>query len=185
MSNETIQCPACRATLLNLAFNQPELTPCPSCGTKLLVDVLPAFFRRQAVGQEGELVLVEGESSCFYHPQKKAVVPCDACGRFVCALCDCEVHGQHLCPACLESGHKKEKIQGIEASRPLHGRLAFALSIFPFFITGLIAIYLALRYRREPLSLVRPRAWQFPAALVLASLQTLAFVAWIVYLIAH
>jgi hypothetical protein len=171
-----IQCPRCKTGLLGGIFNQPEVTPCPACGAPLQVEVFPAFFRRTTPGSDGEVILVEGESSCFYHPQKKAVVPCDACGRFLCALCDCELKGQHFCPGCLESGQKKRKIQGLENVRVLHSRQALLLAILPLFITGLAAIFVALWYRKEPGSLVRPMRWAFPTALILGSLQTLGYV---------
>ena len=179
-----IQCPKCRARLLESVFNQPEVVPCPHCGSPLQIEVFPAFFRRIAPGREAEAVLIEGESSCFYHAQKKAIVPCDACGRFLCALCDCEVKGRHLCPNCLEAGQKKKNLEGLETVRILHSRQALMLSILPFFITGLAAIYVALRYRKEPGSLVAPMRWAFPTALILGSLQTLAFAALFIALLA-
>ena len=40
---------------------------------------------------------------------------------------------------------------------------------------GIAAIYVALRYRKEPGSLVAPMRWAFPVALILGSLQTVAF----------
>jgi hypothetical protein len=185
MNAALIQCPKCSATLAGEVFNQPEATPCPRCAAPLQVEVFPALFRRIAPGRDGELVMVEGESSCFYHPQKKAAVPCDVCGRFLCALCDCEVKGQHLCPSCLESGQRKRSIRGLEDMRVLHSRLALILSILPLFITGLAAIWVALRYRKEPGSLVQPMRWAFPVALILGSLQTLILLFWIVYAVIH
>jgi len=175
MNPPLLQCPRCRAWLLGAVFNQPQLSPCPACGASLVVEVFPAFFRPMESGTSGEAVMVEGESSCFYHPQKKAVQPCDACGRFLCALCDCAIKGQHLCPACLESGSKKQAIQGLEDVRPLHSRQALMLSCLPFFITGLGGIYMALRYRNAPGSLVRPMRWAMNVALALGVLQTLSF----------
>jgi hypothetical protein len=61
--------------------------------------------------------MVEGESGCFYHPQKRAVVPCDLCGRFLCAVCDLEFGGQHMCPQCLDSGAKRGRLQSLERQR--------------------------------------------------------------------
>lgn len=176
MNTLLIQCPKCHTGLVDGVFRL-DLAPCPSCGAALQVEVFPAFFRRMAPGREGEPILVEGESSCFYHPEKKAVVPCEACGRFLCALCDCQIKGQHLCPACLESGQRKKQIRGLEDMRMLHSRLALVLSLIPFFITGLAAIYVVLRYRKEPGSLVNPLRWAFPTALVIGILQTLGFLA--------
>jgi hypothetical protein len=170
-----IQCPKCKSRLPESALNRGELLPCPVCSAPLQVEIFPAFFRRHAPGREAEAVLVEGESSCFYHSQKKAVVPCDSCGRFLCALCDCEVRGRHLCPGCLESGQKKRNLDGLETVRVLHSRQALLLAILPLFITGLAAIYVALRYRKEPGSLVAPMRWAFPTALILGALQTLVY----------
>jgi hypothetical protein len=181
MNAPLIHCPKCRAWLLEGVFNLPELSPCPACGAPLQIEVFPALFRQIAAGQSGETILVEGESTCFYHPQKKAVVPCDACGRFLCALCDCEMKGRHLCPSCLESGQKKQTIQGLEDERPLYRRQAFVLSILPFFITGVAAIVLAVRHWKTPGSLVAPMRWAMPAALILGSLQTLIYLGLIAY----
>jgi hypothetical protein len=59
--------------------------------------------------------------------------------------------------------------------RVLHSRQALVLSILPLFITGLAAIYIAIRYRKEPGSLVAPMRWAFTVALILGSLQTAGF----------
>ena len=112
-----IQCPKCRAWLMDGVFNQPEFAPCPACGMPLQMEVFPALFRKISAGQGGETIIVEGESSCFYHPQKKAVLPCDGCGRFLCALCDCELDGRHFCPACLEAGKTRGKIKSLDNQR--------------------------------------------------------------------
>src|SRR3974390_2264285 len=118
--NATVQCPACRASLLDGVFNQPDFAPCPSCGAPLQIEIFPAMFRTISTGHGGERLMVEGESSCFYHPQKKAVLPCDGCGRFLCALCDCPVDGRHFCPACLEAGKTRGNIQTLENKRTLY-----------------------------------------------------------------
>jgi hypothetical protein len=49
------------------------------------------------------------------------------------------------------------------------------LAILPFFVTGLIALFLAIRYWKAPGSLVRPQRWIMPTALILASLQTIVY----------
>jgi hypothetical protein len=180
MSSPEITCPKCKARLFGNVFNLPDFTPCLGCATPLQVELFPACFRPATPGQDAEAVIVEGESSCFYHPQKKAVVPCDACGRFLCALCNCEVKDRHLCPGCLETGRKKRNLEGLETVRVLHSRQALMLAILPLFITGIAAIYVSLRYRNEPGSLVVPMRWAFPTALILGSLQTLVYLVFIV-----
>jgi hypothetical protein len=82
----------------------------------------------------------------------------------------------------LESGQKKKSIQGLETMRVLHSRTALMLSILPFFITGIGAIWIALRYRKEPGSLVQPMRWAFSVALVLGSLQILLLLLGILFL---
>jgi hypothetical protein len=156
-------------------FNAGQFASCPSCRAPLWVEVFNALFRPPSPGAVGEAVIIQGESACFYHEAKRAVVVCDSCGRFLCALCDCLLNGRHYCPPCLESGEKKRFIETLEKARPLHGRQALILAILPLFITGLAAIFLAIRHWKTPGSLVRPQRWHMPVALALASLQTLGF----------
>jgi hypothetical protein len=175
--NSLIQCPKCRAWLLEGMFNQPELKPCPACGAPLQIEIFPALFRKISPGKSGEAVVVEGEADCFYHPQKKAVVPCEGCGRFLCGLCDCELHGQHFCPACLEAGKTRGKIKKLENERTLYDSIALALAIYPLLIfyftlvTAPLALFIAIRYWKSPKSILRRTKIRFVAAIVLALLQ--------------
>ena len=177
MNTSLVQCPKCQAWLLDGVFNQPELSPCPACGTPLQIEVFPALFRIQSVGRSGEAILVEGESSCFYHPQKKAVIPCQGCGRFLCALCDCELNGQHFCPNCLETGKTKGKIKNLENQRTLYDSIALSLAVYPLLIfyftliTAPAALFVALRYWNAPRSIVRRTKVRYVTAIILASLQ--------------
>lgn len=158
-----LQCTRCRTALDNSFLNRGGLSPCPSCGVPLEIEAFAALFRPVAQGVDGEPVMVDGESSCFFHPQKKASVPCHACGRFLCALCDCELNGEHFCPTCLETGKQKGKIKNLENQRTLYGNIALSLAIYPvvllvgiyfMFLTAPLAIYVALRYWKAPVSIV-------------------------------
>jgi hypothetical protein len=172
--SQPIACPKCKAVLGVECFNRAELQPCPSCESPLRVDVFPALFREEkVVAAEG--VMADGEASCFYHPEKKAAIVCDGCGRFLCSLCDVDFNGQHLCPTCLETGGQKGKITKLQSSRMLYNRQALILAVLPLFITGLAALYVAIRYWKTPSSLVSPQRWMMPTALALAILQTIAF----------
>jgi len=163
-------------------FNQPELVPCPACAAPLQVAVFPALFRPLRAGRDGELLLIEGESSCFYHPQKKAVVPCQGCGRFLCALCDCELNDQHFCPACLETGRTKGKIKALEKERMLYDSMALSLAVYPLLIfyftlvTAPATLYIALRYWNAPRSIVHRTKIRLLAAFILSSLQIAGWV---------
>ena len=177
MSAPLIQCPACQAWLLEGVFNQPQLSPCPACGVPLQVEVFPALFRRINPGQRGEIIMVDGEASCFYHPQKKAILPCQGCGRFLCALCDCELNGQHFCPACLETGKTKGKIKSLENRRTLYDSIALSLAVYPLLIfyftlvTAPVALFVAIRYWNAPRSIIRRTRIRYVVAIVLASMQ--------------
>jgi hypothetical protein len=177
MNTSLVHCPKCQAWLLEGLFNQPELSPCPACGVPLQIEVFPALFRNQSVGRSGEAILVEGESSCFYHPQKRAVIPCQGCGRFLCALCDCELHGQHFCPACLETGKTKGKIKNLENQRVLYDSIALSLAVYPLLIfyftlvTAPAALFVAIRYWNAPRSIVHRTKARSVVAVLLASLQ--------------
>jgi len=182
MRSALILCPKCKTALSEDLLNRTELAPCPRCAAPLQVEIFPALFRPILTGREGETALLEGESTCYYHPQKKAVLPCEGCGRFLCALCDCELNGEHFCPACLEVGRKKGKIKSLENQRTLYDSIALALAIFPLlvfyftFITAPAALYIAVKHWNAPRSLVHRTRVRLIFALVLASLQIVGWV---------
>jgi hypothetical protein len=178
MNSAILACSKCGGALLPEGlWQQDKLAPCPSCGASVQIEIFPALFRPMAAGQAGEAVIFEGESSCFYHPQKKAVVHCQGCGRFLCALCDCELHGEHFCPGCLEVGRIKGKIRRLENQRVLYDDIALAVAILPLLIfyftliTAPIALYMALRYWNAPRSIVHRTKWRFVLAIVFAVLE--------------
>ena len=186
MPDLSLACPKCRVRLTEDSFNLSDFTTCPGCGLPIKAEVFPAFFQPPAVGPSAENILVEGESSCFYHPQKKAVVPCESCGRFLCALCDVEMRGQHLCPACLETGKKKGKLEHLQDQRVLYDDIALALTTFPLlvwpftFITAPMALYMSVRYWSAPTSLIPRGKVRFVIAALLATLQILGWAALII-----
>jgi len=124
------------------------------------VDVFPAFFRSIETGSAGERILIDGEASCFYHPQKRATLPCASCGRFLCALCDVDLNGQHICPVCLDAGQKKGKLAEIENKRTLYDSAALSLALLPLLmwvvtiITAPAAIVMAIYAWNKPSSIV-------------------------------
>ncbi len=180
MITAVVKCPKCQSPLEPGLFNTGVLQPCGSCQTPVQAEVFPALLRTIAPGAEGEQVMLEGEASCFYHPVKKALRPCDACGRFLCALCDCELHGQHYCPSCLEAGRKKGKIKNLENRRVLYDSLALRLALYPwlFIITYIFsifaapaALFIAIRYWNAPRSLVHRTKTRLVFAIILSVVQ--------------
>jgi len=172
-----IPCPKCQTRLTDGNVNLPGLSPCPVCGTELQIEVFPALFRKIAPVQSAQPVMVEGESSCFFHPQKKAVVPCAGCGRFLCALCDCDFAGEHFCPACLEAGKSKGKIKNLDNQRTRYDNIALALALVPILIfyftliTAPMTLFVVIRYWNSPRGLVQRSRIRFVLAGILALLQ--------------
>lgn len=181
MKTFQLNCGNCGAGLA-LPLREPSgHTACPSCRAHTQVEAFPALLRPTRRGRAGEALIVDDESSCYYHPGKKAVVPCDGCGRFLCALCDVEFEGRHLCPACVEAGVNKGKLQAPGHGSVYYDAIALALAVFPLLlfwitpITAPIALFVAVRYWNTPMSIFPRSKWRFVAAIVLASLQLLGW----------
>ncbi len=180
-----IPCSKCSASLPRVAFNRSRLSRCPSCGVLVGVDVFPALFRKQVVEASGEALRVEDEASCFYHPKKRAVIPCAVCGRFLCTLCDVDFDGKHLCPVCLETGQRKRKLKNLETRRTLYDSIALFLAIVPMLflwptiVTAPIALFVSVRYWRAPTSIIPRTKVRFIIAFTLAGFQTLGW-AWFI-----
>ncbi len=183
---EAVVCTKCHAPIPAKDFNTLDLIPCPFCHVPIKIDVFPAFLRGLRPGKAGE-GLMDDQASCFYHPQKKAVVPCDHCGRFLCALCDVEWSGKHLCPACLETGKRRGRITNLARHRVLYDGIALRVALFPMLfiwltaITAPVALYFAIRHWNSPMGLVRRSKIRFILAMAISGLQMLAWATWIVY----
>jgi len=178
-----VNCTKCRERLNTEIFNGTDLSPCPSCGVLIRVDAFPALFRDLPSGTSGETLLLDDEASCFYHPKKRAVLHCSQCGRFLCALCDMELSGKHLCPSCLEAGKKKKKIRNLENHRILYDSIALSLSIlsmllwFVTFITAPMVIFMVIRYWKTPISIIPRTKVRFIAAFIIAAIQIIGWAA--------
>lgn len=182
-------CNRCLAALPSEAFNSDVAIECPSCHAALQALVFPAFYRALPVGSAGETLLVETDASCFYHPQKKAIIPCDRCGRFLCGLCDVEIGKEHVCPVCLQTGQQKGQLHTVQSQRTLHDSIALAWALYPLLLcpiatpfTAIYAIIIVLRHWNTPGSLIPRTKARFMVAIVLSGLQVLG---WIALLIAY
>jgi hypothetical protein len=132
--------------------------------------------------------LAQGESSCFYHPHKRAVLPCESCGRFLCSLCDVELSGQHLCPGCLETGKRKGRLEQLQNHRLRYDKIALGLAVLPVLliatawftiVTAPAAMFVAIRHWKSPSSLLTQSKVRFVVAMLIAGLQ-LAGWGWLV-----
>jgi hypothetical protein len=184
-TTSAVLCTNCYTPLPPSHFNTQVLGPCPACHAKIQVAVFPAAFRSLAAAQSGERILIEGQSSCFFHDQKKAVIPCDVCGRFLCALCDLDFNGKHLCPQCLDSGRQKGSLHQLETQRVIYDNAALLLALTPMVIfvlaaftmvTAPIAVVLGLMAFYKPNSILGFSRFKAGAGIVIALFQILVWV---------
>ncbi len=188
-----INCEKCNTPVNESHINSKEFAPCDHCGALILTEVFPAAVRASETDFEQENLVIEDDAGCFYHPTKKAVIPCSSCGRFLCALCDIEMDNTHICFSCLESGKKKKKLDTLETYRFLPDSLALRLSIFPLIsiiftwftcITAPAAIYLVIRYWKSDSSVApRGKKWRFIVAFILSSAQIIGWIGFLFIII--
>lgn len=176
---KTLPCPRCRAAVTPVGTPGTGMERCPDCGVELRIEVFPAAEKVESPVAP-QTRTGPGEAACFYHESRRAVIPCDRCGRFLCALCDLPVGDLHLCPACLGSGKQEAGVNPLETRRLrpdlivgyllLLGLLSCGV-LFP--ITGLAALGVLRRFRTYPPSLVDSSTGRIRLAYVLAVLELL------------
>ena len=117
-------------------------------------------------------------------------MPCGDCGRFLCALCDLEIDGRHVCPTCMELARQAGRSLRAGNQRTLHDQVALTLAVvgpvifgWGSLVTAPIALFLVIRYWNEPARspVPRSRAWMIVAGL-LALLQIAGW-SFVVYLL--
>lgn len=117
---------------------------CPRCRTHAEFEAFPALFAGLRIGRPGDALVDASEASCFFHAEKRASVACESCGRFLCALCDLEMDGRHICPTCLAAGRKKGALKNLDQFRVMWPGVALLMTVvlplafYPF--TPLFAI---------------------------------------------
>lgn len=163
------------------------LTECQFCGAQLETIVFPAMFAPPAAAIP-EAIAEASEAACFYHPENRAVIPCDACGKFLCTVCDLDLDGRHLCHECLDRGIQG-KAATLEDRRVLWDSMALGLATWPLITIYLpifsapIALFLAIRHWRAPASVLPRTRIRWVIAIVLSIAEIVGFVALILWVI--
>ena len=184
---QLIPCTNCQKPLGPEVLTAPKMGKCLNCGADLHVDAFPALLKVREKRSLEDSFIFDNEAGCFYHPHKKAVIPCSACGRFLCKLCDLEIDNRHICPSCLEKGQRTRKIKNLENHRTLYDSLALSLSILPllFFwvtiITAPATLYITIRYWKAPTSIVGRTKFRFILAALFAAAE---ITGWIMFFVA-
>ena len=176
-----LRCDVCDAAISEDAINRPEPVVCARCGAPARVHVFRAMFEKTQAGTTPQAVQLDDESNCFYHPKKKAVLPCDHCGRFLCALCEIEIHGRHFCSGCVEQGATDGRMTELKPEYIHYDSIALGLAVLPIIFlwptlfTAPAALYFVVRYWKRPLSILPRRRWRFLVAALLAGMQVTAW----------
>jgi hypothetical protein len=172
-----VSCLRCKQPLNRMVWNTHALVSCPACRSQFRADVYPAAERPVPSGAAGQAVQTDKEAGCFYHPRKKAILPCSACGRFLCALCDIEFKGAHLCPQCFEKGKADRKIQGLENRRVCYDKIALYVALASILVYWLsllsapIVLFMTIRYWKAPRSIVSRTKIRWIVAAALAGIE--------------
>lgn len=184
-----IRCTGCWSWLPTRFFNAGDDVHCPSCRSRLEVCVFRSLFHATGKGLAAQKIDQDGLASCFFHPRKKASIPCDRCGRFLCTLCDVDWGGQHVCPACIEAQLSTPAGESDQAvKKTLYDRIAMGLAVLPLIliitlpltaITAPVAIYMAIRYWNRIRHPVYTPIWNSTAILV--ALATLGVWFYLIY----
>jgi hypothetical protein len=184
-----VNCSKCRKALPSALLNEPGLKDCPYCNAKTQVWTFPALVKPPEAPRKEDGFKFEDDAACFYHPTKRAVVPCSWCGRFLCSLCDVDFNDEHVCPACLVSGKQSHKVKRLETQRMLYDNLAMALAIWPmliFYFTVITApavLFVVFRYYKAPSSVLPRTKVRFYIAGFIALLQIAGWVTLLVFLL--
>ena len=177
-----VACPGCSFALPLDALSRENETACPQCRAVLSGGLFPAFWQPATAVTSIADHAAEGDAVCFFHPENRAALSCDRCGRFLCPVCDMPLGTRHLCPTCLSSGLTGDKLQELVVGRfqwadtaLLLGALPLLLCIFIWpvlIITGTTAIFCALFGWKKPGSLPRGRRhWAAVLGLILGLIQ--------------
>jgi nitrate reductase NapE component len=161
---------------------------CSGCSQAIQVLAFPALEKSRA-GAAPESIAEDSEASCFYHAGSRAAAPCSVCGRFLCNLCDIELDGRHLCPACFQCGVSSNQLETMETRRTLYDTIALSVATFPvlLFWPAVVgapsALYFVIRRWRAPLSILPRTRIRFVLAAVfaVAEIAAIVFVVWTLF----
>jgi hypothetical protein len=166
-----VVCGACSARIPPANWNQDFPLPCPMCAREVAVTVFPVALRPPQPAAPDRIVTGQ-EAGCYNHAGYRAVAACDNCGRFLCALCDVDTPGGHLCPACFE----RQETPALH-ERVNYDSIALAMVTLPMMlcwvpiITTPAALFFAFKFWNAP-SPVFPRSrWRLWLTLAVAALQ--------------
>jgi len=176
MAAQDLSCPKCHGALPAPAGAGRGIAVCPRCRAHAEFEGFPALFAGPRIGRPGEALVDSSEASCFFHAEKKAVIACESCGRFLCALCDLEMEGRNICPTCLATGRTKGALKNLDQFRVMWPGGALLMTIVlplafylltPLFALGALVVLIV--GMRQPGSITgRPKILLYVIAFIFA-----------------
>ncbi len=169
-------CSYCATQLPIDNWNSNQYNHCPGCGTNSKVTVFPMLIDKAPPTSTASDILT-GESSCFYHTEKKAVLSCSTCGRFLCPLCDLGIDDKHICTDCLSSGKRKKTINILENRFTRYDSLMLTLVFFPILVWPLLfftapgVVFFSIWSWQKPVSIFPKNKTKTLLAIIFASLE--------------
>ncbi len=175
-----VVCPKCSKTV-SIEYGDERLVEsyCPSCSCKFEMLPAPAAGKALKEGRSPDKVERDDESSCFFHPDKKAVSHCSTCGAFLCSLCEIAAENKLLCPNCFNSA--KKEISSFSSEAFLYDELFLLLSLIGILtchfglILSPIAIIGSIYFWNRIKTPYPRRRWRFVLAIALSSFQLLVW----------
>jgi hypothetical protein len=159
---------------------------CALCGAANQAWLLPAALTSAPLVHPE--IALEGEATCYEHPDKRAIGACQRCGRFVCQFCSVEFGTEVLCPTCVTGG--SVVAARLNPSLTMFDSVALiiplaALIIYPFTIVAAPAsLVLSLLKWKQPISPVRPNRWRFVLAMIISLIMIGLWIWGITYFVA-
>lgn len=167
-----LSCPKCHLALDPVFAQSGAEVSCPACRSGITVRLFPAFTNPpEGVSTASGERAVEGEAACFFHPEKRAAIACERCGRFLCTLCDVPFGGKHLCPLCLDTA----KLPDLITRRVVWGHAAGLLGLLPLLLLPLCFPFWFLAFVTGPAAIIIALwKWNAPGSLVLGKRRGMA-----------
>ncbi len=184
-----ISCSKCQTRVAAEAIGGEQPFPCPGCESPLQIWAFPRLLSGVPEGKPAAPVTSDAEATCFFHEGNRAEMPCEACGRYLCAICDLEIDGSHLCPTCVDGDQGMSLPDRLVRERVLWDSVVLSLSILPMLIfyitlfTAPMTLFLGFRHLRTPTSLVRHTRFRLYLGLSIAGLQVVGWLSGLGYLI--
>jgi hypothetical protein len=82
-----VRCPVCYSMMSGPWIEGGEtLRNCERCHEFLRISGFPTLLIAPPLPMQPGVRAMEGDATCFFHPEKRAERPCDRCGRFLSRL---------------------------------------------------------------------------------------------------